>query len=88
VAGPQSSPITKCGAIFAATRGAGANFLHLGVARCSKIPDIRRPSLLELRKLATSAARGKVNNRLSGGRGMTPGTWSVHGRRFVSRLPR
>jgi hypothetical protein len=40
-------------AIFAATRRAGANFPHFGVARHSKIPDIRRSSLLELRKIGS-----------------------------------
>src|SRR5580698_710952 len=43
----------KYGAIFAATRRAGANFPHFGVARHSKIPDIRRSSLLELRKIGS-----------------------------------
>jgi hypothetical protein len=76
VAAPLPSPTTKYGAIFAATPGsptylwrggsrrAGANFPHFFVARRSKIPDIRHSSIRELRKLAPSAARGKVNNRL------------------------
>jgi hypothetical protein len=53
VAGPQSRTTTKYGAIFTATRRAGANFPHFGVARRSKIPDIRRSSLLELRKIGS-----------------------------------
>jgi hypothetical protein len=44
---------TKYGAIFAATLRAGADFPHFGVARRSKIPDIRRSSLLELRKIGS-----------------------------------
>ena len=35
-------------AICAATHGAGADFPHFVVARRSKIPDLRRSSLLEL----------------------------------------
>jgi hypothetical protein len=43
----------KYGAIFAATLWAGANFPHFRVARRLKIPDIRRSSLLELRKIGS-----------------------------------
>jgi hypothetical protein len=44
--------------------GAGAKFPHFLVARRSQTLGMRRSSLRELRKLASSAARGKVHNRL------------------------
>ncbi len=47
---PLPRTTTMYGPIFAATRRAGASFPHFFVARRSKIPDLRRSSLLELRK--------------------------------------
>ena len=49
----KARPTTKYGAIFTATLRAGANFPHFRVDRRSKIPDIHRPSLLELRKIGS-----------------------------------
>ena len=53
MAGPLPRTTTKYDPICAATRRAGANFAHLVVARRSKIPDIRRSSLLDLGKIGS-----------------------------------
>ena len=53
---PRSRPTTKHGRIFAVTLWDGANFPGFVVPRRSKMPDIRRSSLLEARKLAPVAA--------------------------------
>ena len=50
---PKSRTRTKYDRILAATRRDGANFPDFVVVRRSKIPDIRRSSLLELEKIGS-----------------------------------
>ena len=61
--GPHARTTTKYGPISAATRRDGANFPGFVVTRRSKIPDIRRSSLLELRKIGSRRRRPNSVNR-------------------------
>jgi hypothetical protein len=47
----------KCALVFAATLQDGANFSGLVVARRSKMPDIRRSSLLDPEKIGCRPCR-------------------------------
>jgi hypothetical protein len=60
---PRSRLTTKYGLVFAATLRDGANFPGLVVAHRSKMPDIRRSSLLDPEKIGSRRCRLNSVNR-------------------------